>query len=124
MDLSKIVAIEKEIDITHPVSGEPIGLRIKLLPGSTKQVEKVRREIANERISKGDKKFTADDLENGAYRIVIASVSDWEWLGDTTFKGEKPECTAANVRKVLDALPWMKDQIDRAISDTASFFSQ
>lgn len=124
MDLSKIVAIEKEIDITHPVSGEPIGLRIKLLPGSNKQVEKVRREIANERISKGDKKFTADDLENGAYRIVIASVSDWEWLGDTTFKGEKPECTAANIRKVLDALPWMKDQIDRAISDTASFFSQ
>lgn len=120
-DIATIVAAERAIDILHPATGEPIGLRITIRPESHPSVREAVRKTLNDRLS-GRGKVTAERLESNRLELVIASVGGWEWQGDTNFEGGKPEFAEPNVRKVLKKLTWIKDQIDKAIGETEEFF--
>ncbi len=120
-DISTIVAAERAIDIKHPATGLPIGLRITLLPDSHPKVRAESRRMTNERMaSRG--KTTADEIESARLGLLSASVGNWEWQGDLNFQGQKPEASPVAVRGVMEALPWIADQVDRELANQASFF--
>ncbi len=120
-DIANIVATERAIDILHPATEEPVGLSITLLPDSHHTVKAAARKALNERLS-GKGKLTAERIEANRLDLLVASVGGWEWQGDLTFRGEKPDYNEANVRKVLKALPWIKNQIDKELGETEEFF--
>lgn len=121
MDISSIVAAERAVDIKHPVNAEPIGLRITLRPDSDPAVVAARRKWLNERLQKGAK-ITAEKLEAQGLAVIVASISGWDWQGEATFEGQKPEFTASNAERLLKKLPWVKDQLDTELGDAAAFF--
>lgn len=120
-DISTIVAIERTIDILHPKTGAQIGLRITLRPDSHPKVREASRRAMNDRIA-GRGKITAEKLEANRLDLIGSAVESWQWIGDATFEGEKPEATPDNVRKVLKKLPWLRDQIDKELGETEEFF--
>ncbi len=67
-------------------------------------------------------KVTAEKLEAQQVSVIESAVSGWEWKGELTFQGNKPEFNPENLRKVLKALPWMKSQLDEELGDEAAFF--
>ncbi|MGL0786526.1 hypothetical protein [Xanthomonas translucens] len=120
-DLSTIVAAERDIDIKHPVTDDVIGLRITLLPNTHPQVKAAARKSLNERLA-GKGKLTAEKIEQNRMDMLVASVSGWDWQGELNFQGEKPAFNEVNLRKVLKLLPWVQDQIDAELGNSADFF--
>ncbi len=121
MDISTIVAAERAVEIKHPASGEPIGLRITVRPESDPAVVAARRRFLNDRLHRGGK-LTAEKLEQQQNAVIQAAVSGWDWQGELTFEGAKPEFSEANLARVLKRLPWVKQQLDEELGDTAAFF--
>lgn len=120
-DLSLIVATQRHIDIKHPATDEPVGLVITILPDSHPQVRAASRKATNDRmLSRG--KVTAEKLEAGRLDLLVASVGGWEWQGELTFHGEKPEFSEKALRALFKELPWVSDQVDMALGDRAEFF--
>ncbi|WP_115560015.1 hypothetical protein [Xanthomonas arboricola] len=120
-ELTTIVAAERAIDIKHPATDAPVGLRITLLPDTHPQVRAASRKALNDRLM-GKGKLTAEKMEQGRTEMLVASVGGWEWLGDLTFHGAKPALTDETLRKVLKELPWIGDQIDGELGNRAEFF--
>ncbi|KRG47342.1 hypothetical protein ARC20_03155 [Stenotrophomonas panacihumi] len=121
-DLSNIVAAERTIDIKHPATEEPLGLCLTLLPDSHPQVRAAQRRTMNERLSGRGGKATAERMEQARIDMLVASIGGWNWQGELTFHGEKPEFTAGNLRAVFKELPWVAEQVDQALGDRAAFF--
>ena len=121
MDISSITAAERVVGLKHPGTAEPIGLKVTLLPDSDPKVKAARRKFINERLQRG-MKVTAEKLEAQQLSIIEAAVAGWQWEGELTFHGEKPDFTEANLRKVLKDLPWVKSQLDEELGDDAAFF--
>lgn len=120
MDLSSIEAVANTVSILHPATNEPVGLTIKLRPMTSAPVREVQRRITNEILR--NRKTTAEKAEANRLDILVAATENWTWEGDLSFKGSKPECTPNTVRSVYKELPWVKEQIDNALSDEAAFF--
>lgn len=120
-DLSTIVATERTIDIKHPRTGQPVGLRITLLPNSHPNVRAASRKALNERLTNRNK-ATAERIESVRMDLLVAAIDGWEWRGDLTFRGNKPEAEPAAIREVLAALPWVADQLDNEMGDQTEFF--
>lgn len=121
MDISNITASSSSVTIRNPGTAEPIGLTITLRPASSPEVKQVKRRITNDAL-KSRGKITAEKVESNNFDVLVAATEGWTWEGDTTWNGEKPEATAENVRKVYKQAPWIKEQVDEALSDDAAFF--
>lgn len=121
MDLSSVKPVDRRVDIKHPVTREDTGLVFVLKPYSDPSVKAVQRRLANTRLRNG-RKITAEQLEDAKLEVLCAAVSGWEWNGEATFGGEKLEFNAANVRKVLKSVDWIREQVDEELGDDAAFF--
>lgn len=124
MDIDNLKPVERVIEIVHPGTGEPIGVKVTVVSISDEKMTSIRRRIQNKRIEldKRGKTFKADDLEENETELLLAGITGWFWEGDTTFKGEKPEFNEKNVKLVLKELSWFKEQIKEAIGDEKAFF--
>lgn len=121
MDIATVVPQAREVPILHPATEAPIGLVIKLLPMSHPKVKAVSQRIRNSRVTARKLKVTAESLEAEGVEVMVSAIEGWEWQGDATFQGSKPDCTEANVRAVLK-LEFIRQQIDRELGDDAAFF--
>ena len=121
-DITSIAPNERTVEINHPGTGEPIGLRVTMRPESAPEVEAVRRKWLNEKLQRRSGRMTAERLEELQVALITAAVTGWEWEGELTFEGDKPEFSAANLRKVLKKLGWVKAQLDEELGDEAAFF--
>lgn len=122
MDIFDIAPQSRTIEILHPATSEPTGLKVSLLPMSDDKIESVRRKQLNRRLNSRNTKVTAEQLEAESMELLIASITGWEWSGTASFQGEKPEFTPDNVRRVMKAAKWVRDQIDREAGYAEAFF--
>lgn len=59
-----------------------------------------------------------DEVRRDALEVNAQCVIEWSGFFDS---GTPLDCTKANVVKVLEAAPWIKDQIEAAMEDHAGF---
>ena len=121
MDISSIKAATTQVEIRHPGTQELIGLNVWLKPMSDSAVKAVQRRFTNEALRQRNMKLTAEKADANRTDILLAAIDRWEWTNDASFEGEQLDCTPENVRKVLK-VDWVRDQIDEALGDDASFF--
>ena len=125
MELTTLTPSERVIDIVHPVTQEPLGIKVTLVSIEDGRLKRIKRKIQDERFrleAKG-KHLKSEDVEENSFLILHAAVTGWQWSGDATFNGEKPEYNLKNLKEVLGKLPWMRSQIEEAIADESAFFS-
>lgn len=128
MDLSNLKPEARTVEIKHPRTDEPIGIRVTLLPDSDPKVKAVRRKRMDANLASRRNKFTAAQLEAFTTDLLVAAIAGWEWYGKgddgngLTFKGAKPEFTDENVRAVVKELDWFRDQLNAELGDDAAFF--
>lgn len=133
MDIANLKPVERTIEIVHPATGEPIGIRVGLVSLDDDRLRKVRRAITDERmrLEQRGKSFKSEDIEENARKLLYTAVIKWEWYSvsgkkeDTcNFNGEVPELTQKNFYAVIDALPWLATQLNEAIGETKGFFDK
>jgi hypothetical protein len=127
MDLSSITASANTVEIRHPATSEPIGLTINLRPPTHPDVKAVNRKLMNETLKARGGKLTAEKLEANSMDRLVAATESFAWGAGAdgepaSWNGEKLEATHANVRNVYTKAPWIKQQVDEALGDEASFF--
>lgn len=128
MDLSSIKYTDREVELKHPASEEGVGLFFTLRSPYSPEVEKVQRQIKNERLAafgSGKKKsgLTAESLEAAQEKIIMAAVSGWRWEGDNTINGEQPEFSAQKLREIIRdrQFVWIKEFLDAELGDHTAF---
>jgi len=115
-DLSEIIYVATTV---------PLGVSVTLMSPDDKRLERIKTRIMDERLAleaKG-KNFKADQINKNRDMILFRAMTGWEWFGDTSFEGEKPELNQLNVLKVFSKLPWFRSQIDESFSELESFFN-
>ncbi len=126
MDLSKLKPIERIVEILHPQTEEPIGVRVTVMSLNDERLKKVRRKFLDSRLqleARG-KHLKAETVEENRDELAFSAMIDWEWyLPEVNFEGTKPSFNKSNVFKVFAQLPWFRLQIEQAFEDEKAFFS-
>lgn len=125
MDLSELKPSERIIEILHPKTEAPVGVRVTLISMEDHRLKKIKRRIHDEKLRleiKG-KNFKADDIEDNMNAIAFSAMLAWEWYGDDVkFRNAKPDFSQKNVFDVFETLPWFKQQVQEAVIDEKAFF--
>lgn len=121
-DITSISANERTIEIEHPATGEPVGLRWTLRPDTHPEVRKVQRQNLDKQLNSKKGKMTAAQIEANSAEILVAATAGWEWYGDLTFEEKKPELSADNVRRVLKKVPWIRQQVRQEFDNAEAFY--
>ena len=138
-DIAAITPQERFIDILHPVTEKPVGLRVGIMSISDPRMKRIKRKIQDEklRLEARGKNFKSADIEENSNSLIVSAMTFWEWYNptgkkddegfdpeqDLTFKGKKPEFNEKNATEVLQELSWVADQISEEISNEKAFFS-
>lgn len=115
MDLSTLVPVERTVDVLHPKTGDPTGLKLKLAHESDPRVMEATRKVFDEARTKGNA-----DPDRGR-KLTMAHVVGWEWTGDATFNGKRPAFSADALAEVCK-IPAVATAIFKAIGDDAGFY--
>ena len=137
-DLAGLKPIERKVEINHPATDEPIGIRVALVSMDDPKMIRVRRRIIDERmrLEQRGKIFKAEEIEKNNNDVLFTAMTGWEWYNPTgndgdsgydadampNFNGEIPEFNRKNVVDVFNELPWFAQQISTAVGETKDFF--
>lgn len=131
MDIASIKPIERTVEITHPGTGAPLGIRVRVMSIEDDRLKKIKRSITDERFkleSKG-KSLKSEELEKNGERLLFGATLGWEWYNPTgeeadmpSMNGAVPDYTVRNFNELINTAPWIADQLREAIDETKSFF--
>lgn len=139
MDLSVIKPTERNIEVKHPGTGEPIGVRISLISMDDDRMKKLRRSLTDQaqKAAQKGKALLADDLEANSNLILWTAATRWHWYNPTgkegdegyeadampDFHGEVPEFTQKNFMAMITELVWIKRQLTEELDELKDFFA-
>lgn len=125
-DIATLKPVEDTFEVLHPVTEEPIGIRVTTMSPDDERMKIAKREIQNFNLQKQkrNKTLKAVEIEDNETKLLSATVTGWEWYGeDVSFEGSKPEFNIKNVKKVLTSISWFRDQLNEHLDNTKGFFS-
>jgi len=122
-DITGITPHAREVELTHPVTEDGIGMYFTLLPTSSDEVKKAEREYLNARLAKRKNQITAESLEAAKIKQIMAAVTDWRFEGDANIGGEKPEFSKRALKDLITSHDWIKNFLDRELGDEPAFFT-
>lgn len=123
MDILDIKPQTIGLDLMHPKTNKPVGIKVELQSLESDAVKSVQRAIANKALRNGRNSTTAEKIEANSIAILSAAIVSWTWADGITLGDlKKPACTEENKQKLLSNPVW-SSQIDRALGDDSAFFA-
>lgn len=124
MDLNSLLQpMETEVEILHPVTNKPTGIKVVLLSRYHPDIKAMVRKIQDTRMAQArrNKPMDAATIEDETLEVLAASVKSWQGLDRD---GEALACTRENVLDLLrnPGYQWMRRQIDESLGNDALFF--
>ena len=124
MELSTILPKSKRVEIYHPGTKKGLGLVFYMKAPHCEEVQNVVRRQRNELIESKGVISEAKSNENGI-ELISAVIENWEWEGDATWNGEKPDFNVDNLIAVLKSKAgeaFILKQLLAEYKDADSFF--
>ena len=125
MDLNTIKTIDRDVNLTHPKTGEELGLVFHLRAPDSEEVTDVNRAWQNKRLQpkNRNKAITSEELENVTDYRIKAAVMGWTWTdAELTLNGEQPEFSKQALHKMIKDYSWIRDFLAAECEDVTSFF--
>lgn len=129
-DIATIKTTDRTIEILHPATREPIGIRVTLMSIDDERMTKIKRKITDRRLylEQRGKTFKAEEIEENKTEILFGAMTGWDWYApeggeQPTFHGKTPEFNRRDVSAVLTELTWFADQVNEAVGETQAFFT-
>ena len=130
-DIDDIRSNERVIEILHPRTREPVGIRVTIVSVDDEKLSKLKRSIQDRRmyLEARGKTFKAEEIEENGLNLKVAAMTGWEWYApegkkQANYKGRVPDFTRKDVTEVLTEKKWFGDQINTAIGETEAFFDK
>ena len=138
MDLTSLKPSSRSIEIKHPVTEEPVGIRIDIVSIDDDRLKKLKRQIidASQKLQVKGKFFSAVELEQNANLIMFTASEGWKWYNPTgkesdegydadampSFHDEVPAYNQKNFVALITELPWVRKQLNDEMEETKAFF--
>ena len=138
MDLTALVPSERMIEILSPATKAPLGIRVTIMHIDDPRLKTLKRKLQDERQRREQrgKILSAETQDENLSELTAATMLGWGWYNPTGLEGQKgykaesapkfegkvPEFNKANIFAMFEKLPWFRDQIGEAVSETESFF--
>lgn len=106
-----------ELELLHPVTGEPLGARITLAGVDSRLWRRAVAAVADRRGKRGQRP-TAESARADGIEILARCTLGWSGM---TLDGKELPCTEENARLVYGRFPWLREQVDAFCSDRASY---
>lgn len=139
MDLGKLDTVAAcdagaEIELLHPVSKDPIGVFVSIRGKDSNAFKMHIRQSINAKLNqqranrnRRAPQLTLESSEDEALDALVVCVTGWrtveggESFPHIKFNGEELTFNAVNAKRLMAALPWMKQQLDEEIGDLENF---
>lgn len=124
LDTSKTSESGVWMEIENPSTGEPLGIKFKVLGMDSKAYRDHQRKTQDRNIKKGFrglKQLKSETIENDKIELISACTVDWE---NVVYAGEVLDCTRENCRWLYKQYTWIFDQIDEFIGDRGNFLGE
>ncbi|CAB4139440.1 hypothetical protein UFOVP346_47 [uncultured Caudovirales phage] len=117
------------VELVHPVTFEPLTtddgkvMSVTVALPYSKRYKAVQHEQTNRRLQRvanqrnNKSKITAEEIENSGLELLAKITEEWTVVLD----GKTPVCNPDNAINLYKEFPWIKDQVEEALLDTASF---
>lgn len=139
VDIATFKPSERKVEIVHPATGAPLGIRVTIMSINDDRLLKQKRtyrDEANRLASKG-KHIKAEQEEANSYALLFAATTGWEWYNPTgdegdegydptatpEFNGEVPQYNERNFKAVAKELSWFTAQLTAEIDEEKAFFT-
>jgi hypothetical protein len=110
-----------EVHITHPGSGEPLGITMIVAGPDSKRQKAATSLIISERAELRLRKITAARMEDEGIRITAASIISWSGVVED---GKEIEYSPSAALGLLTRFPFIREQITAYSSDRANFLKK
>jgi len=124
LDTSKASEDGVWTEIENPSTGEPLGIKIKVLGMDSKAYQDQQRKTQDRNMKKGFrglKQLKSETIEKDKIELICACTVDWE---NVVYDGEALECTRENCRWLYKTYRWIFDQVDEFIGDRGNFLGE
>ena len=116
-----------DIEILHPGTGEPLGMKFHVVGQDSKPFIKARRKVVSARMGKrAISRKDPEKLERDGLETLACCVVSWSTGGEPGIKldGEVLDCNPENVMKVFERFPFIREQVDEVVGDRAAFLTK
>lgn len=124
MEISGLVSTEQlfDLDVEHPATGEPMGIKIMVRSAGSEAAMAVVRKQTDSILAKQQKRklIDADTVEQNEIDQAVSYVASWDW-GVNTYDGAVPKSDPATVRAILTKETWLYAQVVEAARKIANF---
>ena len=123
-ELSGLTASQEqgtEVTITHPGTGEPLGIVMQIAGPDSKRQKAATSLIVGERAELRLRKITAARLEEEACRMAAASIISWSGVMEN---GQPLEYSPSVALGLLTRYPFIRDQVAAYSNDRANFLKK
>lgn len=107
-----------EVDITHPGTGESLGIKMQVVGPDSKRQKSATAMIVGERAELRMRKITAARLEDETIRIAASSIVAWSGVVED---GKEIEYSPSAALTLLTKYPFIREQITAYSNDRANF---
>lgn len=109
------------VDLLHPSTQDPLGMTVTVYSPFSKVYKQAQHEQVNKRIKAAQKNkkvdYNAEDIEKATLELMAKVTKEWSIV----LGGKTPTLTVATAMEIYEEYPWIKDQVEFAITDTANF---
>jgi hypothetical protein len=98
--------------------GAEQSVRVRVAGTYSKRFRRAKKTQTDRQLRQRKVTLNADQLEENSIELVSACVMEWEGFFNA---GAPLSCSPDNVALVLKRAPWIRDQIEQAMDDHASF---
>lgn len=114
------------VEILHPVSGDATGMKVVVHGVDSPTYREADRALRNRRLhvlqhSGRASKITAEGTDKDGLELLVRCTAAWEGF---TENGQPLPFSKDNARRVYEEHPWLRRQVDAAVTDAASFFGK
>lgn len=102
------------INIVHPSTGDDLGMKITVAGSDSDLYRKAQRKIMNKRLAEKKMKTRVEEIENESLELLAQCTMSWEGVKEG---GMDILCTPENAKRLYKTYPWLKEQVDTAITD-------
>lgn len=141
MDLESLNTVAQsdaghELELVHPTKATPLGIYVTVLGRDSSVFRDLQNEQNRRRLSKMQKLGTVraniplEEIDKDAVELTAACIKSWRTVdleGDKPeepvilLKGERLQCNKANASRLFVEYPWVREQVEAAITDRGNF---
>lgn len=110
-----------DVPIEHPVSGDPLGITIRVAGPDSQRQRKAYRRMLDARMRSGKRRIEPEEAEGETLLYLARTLIGWTFSSGVTIDGEVPEFSVDAAVSLFRRFPFIREQIDAAAASRAGF---